>query len=602
VADTLQDEAPPYDLEFLTIEIPESPAPEEMFCAQPRDRFVDQARAICLAPAHASFPGDQPVTISLVLGGSALRASADGWVWDAEGRMPLNDALIDEWSVFGWDVFADTRTQLQQAAQQTGIDQQLAQTIESVRTLIDVSEAALAGQVAEFLLTFEANMLATLGNALEKAPEQAEQIRRRYLAAPAPTSGPTDLQKLHEDLKKLFGVREALLEHERYFAKVFAPVTLAGQVVRHILFPWRIESLLPPPPADASFKTFGPVLGPIIEQWYAEEIRDYETGRDKLLRTSALYYSDARERHPIIQHVWSQFDGDPGEEELGRKIASICRDVTTDSQKALEKLRSDQGYRLLHQNVTVTKTVGFTQVYGPPDGPVDVDVKERRKGTVAEHLAIREAKAPEATLAGLIAGHESVIQRLFGELEGVVNKVSVWDLDALRATTLAEMGEQIGPVERAALDTLDGEIFWKSLATTAKDFAARRALDFALGPVLGVAADALLGLIDGIYDYVTYRDKLLLGNSELLAQSPAARRILSCDPSLVPIFLDAIGFLGDATAIAKWPRLAHALRQTHTAILTLDAGPELVKALAQLAIALVEREDKEEREKEQRNR
>jgi hypothetical protein len=268
-------------------------------------------------------------------------------------------------------------------------------------------------------------------------------------------------------------------------------------------------------------------------------------------------------------------------------------------------MQSGQGYRLLHQNVTVIETVGFITVPALPGGSMYVEELEPKKGTVAEHLAIRESKTPEAALGGLIAGRESVIQRLFllGELEGAVNKVTVWDFDALRATALAEMGEQIGPVERAALDALDWEVFWRSLAAMGKDFAVRRALDVALGPTgLGPAADALLGLIDGIYDYVAWTDKLLLSNSELLAQSPAARRILSCNPSIVPVFLDAVNFLGDASAIKKLPRLAGALRRTQMAVFALDAGPEIIRALAQLAIALVEGEDKEEREKGQQKR
>jgi hypothetical protein len=182
-----------------------------------------------------------------------------------------------------------------------------------------------------------------------------------------------------------------------------------------------------------------------------------------------------------------------------------------------------------------------------------------------------------------------------------VNAVTVWDLDALRVTTLAAMGTQIGPVQRAALDSLDWTVFERTLITTAEDIAVRRALDVALTPTgLGVVLDALLGVIDGIYDYVSYRDQALLAKSELLAASGTARRILTHDPSLVPVFLDVVGILGDAATVVKFPRIAQQLRRLHTTVLLATAGPEFTTILTQVVVALVAGQDSDKRSAETR--
>jgi hypothetical protein len=173
--------------------------------------------------------------------------------------------------------------------------------------------------------------------------------------------------------------------------------------------------------------------------------------------------------------------------------------------------------------------------------------------------------------------------------------VTVWDLDALRAATLAELGEQVGPVERAALAMLDWELISKSLGMAARDIAIRGALSLVLAPVrLGPAAEALLGVVDGVYDFLSWRDKVLLADIELLTESRDTRRILSADPSLVPLFLDVVGILGDAAAIAKLPRIVRALGRVQLVGLA-AISVELVPALARLGIALVQREEARER-------
>jgi hypothetical protein len=296
------------------------------------------------------------------------------------------------------------------------------------------------------------------------------------------------------------------------------------------------------------------------------------------MRAFAFYYSLARERHPIITHVWSQFDGDPGVEGLSKRIDELCTEIVESSRTALEKLRSRQGYRLLGHEVTVT-TVGSMSPLAPT-------VVEQESGRIADLMGLRSARAPEAALAGLLAARSSTVTRMGDPLAEVAHAVTVWDLDALRAAALKDLGTQVGPVERAALEALDWAVFTKTLKGAVAETAVRRALDIALGPTgLGVAIDALLGVIDGVYDYVSYYDQALLAKSELLSQSAATRRILTANPSLAPLFLDLVGSLGDAAAVMKWPRVASRLRQLHLSAFVGVLGTEALPLLRQLAVA-----------------
>jgi hypothetical protein len=572
-----QVEAPPYQLEVLTIDVPDATSPEEQFCALPRDQFVDQALAVSRAPARASFPGDEPVTVGLVLEGSKLKVTGDGWVIDGQGRMALDELLVDVWSASGWSVFDTVRAQLDAVASRRDVDQQVVAAAVSAHALVDASRAALASQVTEFLTTLEANMLSTLVAELEKAQALAKSIRRRYLEDPPPPTGPSELKRLRDDVDVLLGVHVALLEHERFYAQLFGPLKGVAAAKR-LAFPFTIESLLPPPPPDALRETFGPILGAMLEEWFAEEITDYRMGRDRLLRATAAYLASARKRHPILVHLWSRFAATPTEEQLKVEIAKVCDDVVDASTAALEEIADDQGYRLLLQHVVVVKSV--------PHENLSDEKGDVRSGSVAEHLGLATAADPLGAVAELMSQRDSTLGRMSGDLATWVNAVTVWDLDELRATTLAEMGEQVGPVEQAALNLLDGMLLRATLGTVAKDFAAQVALSLVLAPTgASLAVNALLGVVDGIHELSSYWDRQLLARSELLAASKEVRRIMSYDPSVVPLFVAVVGIVGDAAAIARLPRLVRALNRLNLLVLLGTAGPDLVAVLAKVALA-----------------
>ena len=542
--------APPYDLELLLVEIPQATSPEEQFCARPRDQFVDQALAVSRAPRHASFSGDEPVTVDLVIEGSKLKVGEDGSVSDGEGRMALDDFLVDLWSVDGFAAFDTVRAQLRS---------------DSLVSMVDAIRTMLSAEVVEFLTTFEANLLSTLVSELEKANALAGEVRRRYLEDPDPPASPTDLQRLRDEIAVLVGVSQALCEHERFYEEAQARLQQTGAIAMSLVLPLWLVHFVPQPPPEHIRETFGPVLGPVLEEWFAVPIEDYRTGRDALLRAAAAYLAGARQRHPIIIHLWRQFGTVPSEEQLAAAVAELCDRVAASSAEALEDIAKHDGFRLLLQQVTVVREVPHEDVEGSGDV---------HTGSVAEHLGLDAASDPLATLAGAMAARDSPLARLsLSGLNAALNTVSVWDLDALRETTLAELGEQASPVQRAALALLDREQLMKTLTGALADFAGQTALKLVLAPTgLSLAAELLLDVVDGVYAYAEYHDKELLAVSELFAAAPDARRILSRDPSLVQLLLAAIPILGDGAAIARMPRLVRALGRLQLVAVLATAG------------------------------
>jgi hypothetical protein len=239
--------------------------------------------------------------------------------------------------------------------------------------------------------------------------------------------------------------------------------------------------------------------------------------------------------------------------------------VVASCGKALGLL-ADGKYALLDQKVTVLEPVeeyAPLDPYSPPPPGEVVDA-----GPLFDFLHLGSNPRSEEKVADLLVGR-STLER-FVNITGQLNEVCLWDLDLIRSETFARMRDDIGDVEDAALHILDLKVASTELIKAGRDLVITLGFGLALSTVSGGLTSvvfAFMGMLDAVYEYTRHQNLQLLASSELLSSAATARRILSREPSLVPLFLALVGVAGDAAAMAKFVKLAKVLDKANLLLL-----------------------------------
>lgn len=562
--------------------------------SDPIRAFVDEARKLCLAPPQAEAPA---TPIEIVLDGERFRMWPEGWI-AAEGRtqsLPL--FVMDLYALFGWSPIARLREAIQEVADRESRRKQSTPVGGSARMLVSMVqaiEATLARHAAEFLTTLEAEMLDVLRESLEQGQTDEQATRARYLD---PTSGALKRGEdgaldpapkgLVDDARVLVGLRKAMAEH----ADTFGPLTMINLFGELLLpRPLELKTYMTAPEPDEPEQAWGATIGGQLRQWFKEEIEDYRQGRDALLRASAHYLAKARVRHPILPLLWPRLAEGFSEQDAAREIAAICAEVGAACAKSLDDLEKGK-FTLLLQTVKPPPRVVREPPYfaGPPgavtEGP---EWEEQEPFLVAQRVQLEDRPVPERQLAELLASRGSVFERAVGGLAASLNKVSVWDLDATRAATMQRLleSEEAGPLEQATLLHVDLELMRAGVEKALRDTAVSLGLGLALAPVSAPLAGgvfALFGVLDALHEAEIRETTGRLVSAELLASAAGARRLLTRNPSAMPLFLALVGIVGDVAAVGRMVSVARTLDAAQLLIAGAWIGAELTEAHAELA-------------------
>jgi len=602
----LGSQAPPYPLAVLALDIPAvgEQDPYATFIKNPRAQLVDGAREAALALPSA--PSDGALTVSIQLDGGEFLLTQDGYAQQGTERQPLREFCEETYTVFGWWGINTIKEQLlsvitadfqQQLSSETGA------LADDLLSIVQSIEIALSQQIADFLVTFETRALAELDAVLIKASEQVAGIRARYLGTPVKKGDPAslktndegqvvdDVKSLREDVKVLLSVVDALKEHEMQF-ETLSDLSLIGRVMQT---PIKLATMMTPPEPTDIADAFGGVLGTQLEKWFGEEIRDYTTGRNALLRALAQYLIGARKRHPIIDLLWARFYEMPQDSELAAGIEAVVSSVEEAIQSA-SALRDEGQLSALNREIGETEWSsesapaldsppvetpemrGEGSRHGPTYSPAVASGEPSGKAPIFELSNFAQQIHPDEWLGGLLGGRGAVTSRLTDAKVSALPPVTVWDLDALFAVTLQRLllEGRLGGIEQTSLRVLNSMIAWTERGSSLIDTVMLLTVDY--GATVLISSEAAIGIAALINVFrVVYTAKRfsvlkVLADAEALVAISAARRIVSRDPSFFQLLAGLIAVVGDVAAILKLGALVKILLADQLLLALLDAG------------------------------
>jgi hypothetical protein len=165
----------------------------------------------------------------------------------------------------------------------------------------------------------------------------------------------------------------------------------------------------------------------------------------------------------------------------------------------------------------------------------------------------------------------------------------VWDLDVIRSTTETSLRSraELDAVGETALRLLDSELGITALRKAGRDLAVGLALGLTLGPTVLLP----LALVDACYELMTYRQGTMLADVEtveLANSAVAAKRIMTRNPSLLPVLLALMSVVGDVAAIGQFEEVVHKLGRAQLLLVAwslADAGVgDLLGELVTIAV------------------
>ena len=225
-----------------------------------------------------------------------------------------------------------------------------------------------------------------------------------------------------------------------------------------------------------------------------------------------------------------------------------------------------------------------------PPGMVIVDPRAvpLREVTVAEHIRLEDKETPEAELADYLAAR-ATYEHTVSPVVSQLNPVCVWDLDVIRSTTETSLRSraELDAVGETALRLLDSELGITALRKAGRDLAVGLALGLTLGPTVLLP----LALVDACYELMTYRQGTMLADVEtveLANSAVAAKRIMTRNPSLLPVLLALMSVVGDVAAIGQFEEVVHKLGRAQLLLVAwslADAGVgDLLGELVTIAV------------------
>ncbi|MEO7863533.1 MAG: hypothetical protein ABIU05_24470 [Nitrospirales bacterium] len=549
-----------------------APATEVPFIDEVYSRFIEEPRQVCLMLPPTTFADSRANAVAIPFEGIDLLISSDGWVSVSGHKQDLPTFLMESYANFGWDIFSNLKSSIDKLSQSTGIATNSQANVRGIWAIIDATEHLIRQRVAIFLETFEQEMLASLKQTLEMNRANARLQRDRYLDKLGELKRTPDgeletpCKELYESLIALLALRKAYAEHEQLYRNLAALNTIPDFMQ---LLPWRLTTIWTPPKPDEMKERWGPDLGAILEELFRKEITDYRTGRDCLLAAMADIVGSNQKEHLLLPILWRNLSRPFTEESLASDITSLCAKVIQACEMSLAQ-HANGDFSLLLQKVDIIKNIEPYPVWASIYAPSEIHTYEYQKTVLARHANLDHKLRPEQELASLLTSRESDLPKLLSRVAGIrdipgqLNLVTVWDMDLIRAETEHRLSQdgQIEFVEQVALTLLDNQISWKSLTGALKDIGINIALSISINVASAPGAIGfftLLGIYEAAQEWSIVKTQGVLATSEEIAAVGSVRRIISRQPSFVPLLLSLMGIAGGVSALSKLQKLAKVL-------------------------------------------